>query len=78
MWVRVFDFFTGEELGKSLCFKVFVYTCLSWYLQLVLEYSCCNLTPYDESLVLRLACYSNCLFSRTRARAAYHFIKKKK
>jgi hypothetical protein len=29
MWVRVFDFFTGEELGKSLCFKVFVYTCLS-------------------------------------------------
>lgn len=22
MWVRVFDFFTGEELGKFLCFKV--------------------------------------------------------
>lgn len=23
MWVRVFDFFTGEELGKLICYKRF-------------------------------------------------------
>jgi hypothetical protein len=38
MWVRVFDFFTGEELGKSLCFKV---------LSIVLCHDTCNVSEYS-------------------------------